>query len=119
MAAIVNITSFGNRFNAAEVMKQLSSTGHDLRARGPEKPAVDEFSYPPRVQEALDFIERETKAYNRREIEAACNHRGVREIPEGTVELPWQVVYLCDWCGKSSYSSFPVPDLRMLPEWRR
>jgi hypothetical protein len=41
---------------------------------------IDEFAYPPRVQEALDLVERETKRLKREARQAACSHEHTVDV---------------------------------------
>lgn len=68
--------------------------------------ATDEFDYPPRVREALDFIERETAAYKRKERQAeiarrqaACPHEHVDSVPTATMEDFTGALCWCTDCG--------------------
>jgi hypothetical protein len=67
---------------------------------------VDEFAYPPRVQEALEFIERETAAYERKELQAerarrqaACPHANIESVSVATMEDFTAVLSWCADCG--------------------
>lgn len=57
-----------------------------------------ESVYPPRVQEALDFIERETEAYDRRERQARCPHRRTNRIDSATIASPLRYLIVCHAC---------------------
>lgn len=68
--------------------------------------AVDEFAYPPRVREALDFIDRETAAYERRERraelerrQAACSHENTTSVSAATMEDCTGALSWCTDCG--------------------
>lgn len=56
-------------------------------------------AYPPRVQEALDFIERETKAYIVKGRQSNCRHSHRDRIEGGTVESPLRYIIRCRSCG--------------------
>jgi hypothetical protein len=53
-------------------IKDLEQQINNLQTRRRSEALADEFGYPPWVREALDFIERETAEYERREQEAAA-----------------------------------------------
>jgi hypothetical protein len=67
---------------------------------------VDEFAYPPRVQEALEFIESETAAYERKERQAerarrqaACPHENIDVISTATFADFASTISWCTDCG--------------------
>jgi hypothetical protein len=67
---------------------------------------IDEFQYPPRVQEALDFLESETAAYERKERQAersrrqaACPHENIDSVSAATMEDFTAVLSWCTDCG--------------------
>lgn len=83
----------------------MSSEGIDACRLNP-RPKVDEFTYPPRVHEALAFIERETAAYARKERQAererrqaACPHEHTTTVRAATMEDPTLTMTWCDDCG--------------------
>lgn len=70
----------------------------------PEK--VDEFDYPPRVSEAINFIDSETAAYERKERQAererrqsACPHEHVESVSTATMEDCTGAIAWCTDCG--------------------
>lgn len=67
------IHSFGDRSedNLMDRIRDLEIRLTRLRTGRQIEERVNEFHYPPWVQEALEFIEHETAEYERREQEAA------------------------------------------------
>lgn len=67
---------------------------------------IDEFSYSPRVREAMAFIERETAAYARKERQAerdqrqaSCLHQNITTVGAATMEDPTLTQSWCNECG--------------------
>lgn len=65
-------------------------------------------AYPPRVQEALDLVERETAAYEQRERQAACAHEKIHAAEERTMGDP--VATVMSWCGACGMKVTPRLD---------
>lgn len=80
-------------------LRELEREIRALQARRRDEVLVNEFEYPPRVQEALDFIERESKEYIRRERQARCGHRRRERIDDATVDNPLRYIMKCLACG--------------------
>jgi hypothetical protein len=67
---------------------------------------VDEFAYPPRVQEALELVEHATKEYERRERQAerarrqaVCPHENIDTVSAATMEDFTATLSWCTDCG--------------------
>jgi regulator of protease activity HflC (stomatin/prohibitin superfamily) len=67
---------------------------------------VDEFAYPPRVQEAIDLVNAATKDYERRERQAererrqaACPHENIDSVSAATMEDFTATLSWCADCG--------------------
>jgi hypothetical protein len=75
----------------SDLMGRIKDLERDLNAiqsRRQREARETEFAYPPWVQEALDFIERETAAYERRERQAACRHENIKRVEDTAYDDP-------------------------------
>jgi hypothetical protein len=68
-------------------LKELEREIDAMRARRQSEARAAEFGYPPWVQEALEFIERETAAYELREQEAGRKGETGSSAPDSRAEL--------------------------------
>jgi hypothetical protein len=57
---------------------------------------IDEFDFPPRVQEALDLVKRETARVEREARQAECSHGDTISVRAFSDPID---VRLCDTCG--------------------